>query len=148
MTENNHLKSGVDSWNIALWISQSILALIYGYAGWMKLTLPVEGLLNLDWNWATDMSLGFIKMIGITELLGAFGVILPALLRILPRLIPLAALGMTIIQGAAISLHGFRGEFEVLPFNLFLLALSIFVIYGRIYKRNILPKNIRASDEN
>lgn len=141
MNENGQTKLSINSWNIVFWVAQSLLALIYGYAAWMKLTLPVEGLLDLGWNWASDIPLNYIHAIGTIEMLGAVGIILPALLRILPRLTPLAALGMTFVQFAAISLHGFRGEFEVLPFNLFLLVLSVFVIYGRTYKRVILSKN-------
>lgn len=141
MTSTTNGSRRFDAWNIGLWIAQALLAFIFCYAGWMKLTLPVEGLLELGWGWATDMPLLFIRFIGIAEILGAIGIILPALLRILPWLTPLAAFGMVIVQVAAIALHMSRGETEVLPFNFALLLLAVTVIYGRTRKRVILPRN-------
>ena len=72
--------------------------------------------------------------------MAAIGLILPALTRILPRLTPLAALGVSIIQVLAMLFHVSRGEFMVLPLNVVLLALSLFVLWGRERKAPIGPR--------
>ena len=72
--------------------------------------------------------------------MAAIGLILPALTRILPRLTPLAALGVSIIQVLAMLFHVSRGEFMVLPLNVVLLALSLFVLWGRERKAPISPR--------
>lgn len=81
--------------NIALWIVQSLLALLFLFAGGMKLVLPVEEMIQ-------QMPLAlpgwFVRFIGIVEVLGGIGIILPWLLRIRPTLTPLAAAGLVIIM--------------------------------------------------
>lgn len=145
MTQDNDSKPDTkprfDGLNIGLWVAQGVLAFMYIFAGWTKLTQPLEALLEMGWGWAANMPLSFIRFIGIAEIAGAIGLILPALLRIQPKLTPLAAMGLTLVQIAAIVLHASRGEFAVLPLNVVLLALSVFVVYGRTKKRVILPKN-------
>ena len=75
------------------------------------------------------------------ELAGALGMILPAATRILPWLTPLAALGFAVIQVLAIGTHALLGETaQTLPINLVLLALSLFVAWGRMRKAPILPR--------
>jgi hypothetical protein len=81
--------------------------------------------------WVTEYSPGMVKLIGITEILGAIGLILPIWTSILPWLTPLAAIGLSIIQALAIVTHLRAGEARVLPVNVILLALSLFVVWGR-----------------
>src|SRR3989339_1309178 len=83
----------------ALWIVQGLLALIFLFAGGMKLVLPLEELTG-------PMPLPglFMRFIGVAEVLGAIGLILPGLLRIRPGLAPLAAAGLVIIMiGATVT---------------------------------------------
>jgi 4-hydroxybenzoate polyprenyltransferase len=82
--------------------------------------------------WAKDRSDGFIRFVGTSELLGALGVVLPLATGILPWLTPLAAIGLALIQVLAIGTeHLPKKEFKVLPVNLVLLALSLFIVIGR-----------------
>ena len=116
--------------NIALWIVQILLAGMYGMSGIMKTlqTAKAKG----QFPWAKNRSDGFVRFVGISELLGALGLILPLVTGILPWLTVLAAIGLTLIQLLAIfTEHLPKKEYNVIPVNLVLLALSAFVIIGR-----------------
>jgi putative oxidoreductase len=116
--------------NIALWIVQVLLAIMYGMAGSMKTFQAEKAKEQLPW--AKNRSDGFVRFVGISELLGALGLILPLVTGILPWLTPLAAVGLTIIQLLAIfTEHLPKKEYNVIPINMVLLALSIFVVAGR-----------------
>ena len=132
--------NGGRGWNIGLWVGQGALALFYGMAGFMKLTQPIEGLVASGMSYAGDYPELLTRFIGTMEVLGALGVILPAATRIAPRLTPLAALGFCVIQVLAMGLHTMRGEYFMLPFNLVLLALSLFVAWGRTSKAPITAR--------
>jgi uncharacterized membrane protein YphA (DoxX/SURF4 family) len=117
--------------NIALWIVQILLAAMYGMAGVMKTFQTAKAKEQLPW--AKNRSDGFVRFIGTSELLGALGLILPLVTGVLPWLTPLAAAGLTLIQLLAIfTEHLPKKEYNVVPINLLLLALSAFVIYGRL----------------
>lgn len=122
-------------WTIGLWVAQVLLAALFLYAGITKATQPPETLAAMGWDWALTLPAAFIVFLGIMEILGAIGIVLPAATRILPILTPMAALGMAIVQVSAMVLHGMRGESIVL--NLALLALALFVLWGRTRKAPI-----------
>lgn len=127
--------------NIALWVAQVLLALVFGAAGTAKAFMPLVDL-ALQMSFVADSPALLVRFIGIVEIAGAVGIILPALTRILPMLTPLAALGFAIIQILAIGVHASYGETaQTLPMNLVLLALSVFVIWGRWKKLPIAPRN-------
>lgn len=130
----------MNKWNIGLWIAQLVLAAVYVMAGFMKLTQPIDALVASGMSYAGDYPELLTRFIGTMEVLGALGIILPSATRIMPRLTPLAALGFSIIQILAISLHFSRSEFQVLPVNLVLLALSLFVLWGRLRKVPVAPR--------
>lgn len=116
--------------NIALWIMQGLLAVLYGIAGTMKTFQTAKAKEQMPW--AKNRSDGFVRFVGISELIGALGLVLPLVTGILPWLTPLAAVGLAVIQVLAIATeHLPKKEFNVLPVNLVLLALSIFVLIGR-----------------
>lgn len=110
----------------ALWIVQGLLAALFLFAGGMKLVLPLEAL-------AGPVSLPgpFLRFIGVAEVLGALGLILPGLLRIGPGLTPLAAAGLVVIMIGAtvVTLAGGDGAMALIPLAVGLLAA--FVAYGR-----------------
>ncbi len=92
-------------------------------------------------SWATAVPPWLVPLIGAVELLGAVGVILPAATRIAPFLTPLAAAGFAVIQVLAIGVHASLGETATtLPVNLVLLALSLFVAWGRFRKVPVAPR--------
>jgi hypothetical protein len=110
----------------ALWIVQGLLALLFLFAGGMKLVQPLEVLTE-------QMPLPglFVRFIGVAEVLGAIGLILPGLLRIRPGLTPLAAAGLVIIMIGATVLTLAGGEVALALIPLVVMLLSAFVAYGR-----------------
>lgn len=110
----------------ALWIVQGLLALLFLWAGGTKLVLPLDQL-------AGPMPLPglFMRFIGVAEVLGAIGLILPGLLRIRPGLTPLAAAGLVIIMIGATVLTLAGGEIGMALVPLVVGLLLAFVVYGR-----------------
>jgi uncharacterized membrane protein YphA (DoxX/SURF4 family) len=113
--------------NRALWIVQGLLALIFLFAGGAKL-LPIQGASS---QMPVPLPGLFMRLVGIAEVLGAIGLILPRLLRIRPRLTPLAATGLIIIMIGAtvVTLAGGSLAQALIPVIVGLLAA--FVAYGR-----------------
>ena len=141
MTVDTGAARRVNWWSIGLWVAQALLAAVYLMAGWMKLSQPMAGLAAMGMGYAVEMPELFVRFVGLMEVLGAIGLIAPAASRILPILTPLAALGLSVVQVAAIILHAVRGETAMtLPMNLVLLALSLFVLWGRIRKAPIAAR--------
>ena len=116
--------------NIALWMVQGLLAIAFLMAGVLKATQPKEKLAE-RMGWVHDFSPGTIKLIGVLEVLGAFGLILPMLTGILPWLTPLAAACLVLTMLGAIAVHLRHSEMASLPVNVVLLVLAAFVVYGR-----------------
>lgn len=116
--------------NIVLWIAQILLAAMYGMAGVMKTFQTAKA--REQFSWAKNRSDSFVRFVGTSELLGAFGVILPMVTGILPWLTPLAAIGLLAIQLLAIfTEHVPKKEFNVIPINVALTAISVFIMLGR-----------------
>lgn len=116
--------------NTALWAVQAILALVFTMVGMMKLSVPKKKLAP-QMGWVENVSPRAIKGIGLVEVLGAIGLILPMLLGILPWLTPLAALGLVLTMLVAMYIHLRRNERSALIVNVALLLLAAFVAYGR-----------------
>jgi len=116
--------------NIALWIVQILLALIFLMAGVMKLMRTREDLSD-KMAWVDDFGDSHIKLIGALEILGAIGLVLPAATGILPLLTPLAALGLALTMLGAAYTHIRRGEYPMTIMNVVLLLMALFVAYGR-----------------
>ena len=110
----------------ALWIVQGLLALIFLFAGGVKLVLPLEELTK-----QMPLPGPFLRFIAVAELLGAIGLILPGLLRIRPGLTPLAAAGLVIIMIGATVLTLATGAIAMALIPLVVGLLSAFVAYGR-----------------
>jgi putative oxidoreductase len=118
--------------NVALWIAQGLLAAMYLMVGSMKTFQPAKIRENPRMTWAHGQPDTYIRFVGTTEVLGGLGLILPLVTGILPWLTVLAAVGLTLIQLLAIFReHLPKKEYEVLPLNLVLLTLSMFVVLGR-----------------
>jgi uncharacterized membrane protein YphA (DoxX/SURF4 family) len=117
--------------NTALWIAQILLALAFIATGFLKLTQPKAVAYERGLKWVEDFSQGQINLIGVLEILGAIGLILPWALNILPVLTPVAAVALAIIMLGAAYTHLRRGENPMILVNLVLLALAVFVAWGR-----------------
>jgi uncharacterized membrane protein YphA (DoxX/SURF4 family) len=116
--------------NIALWIAQIVLALVFLAAGLEKLRQPRDELAP-KMGWVEDFSDGFVKLVGGLEVLGALGLILPAALGIVAILTPIAATGLALAQTAAVIVHLRRKEPQVILVNLVLIAVAVFIAWGR-----------------
>lgn len=118
--------------NTALWIIQGLLALAYLAAGGLKVVRPREQLVaSGDFEWMKDSSDAAVKAVGLVEILGALGVILPRVTGIAPVLTPIAAIGLAVVQIGALRVHLVRDERRPLPANVLLLLLAVFVAVGR-----------------
>ncbi|MEV4576284.1 DoxX family protein [Nonomuraea jabiensis] len=116
--------------NIVLWIVQALLAVMFGMAGVMKSTQPKEKL-HPRLPWVEDFSAGTVRLIGVAELAGALGLILPAATGIAPVLTPLAATGLAVVMVLAALTHARRKEPAAIAFNAVLLVLAALVAWGR-----------------
>jgi len=114
--------------NVALWIVQALLALLFLFAGGMKLVLPIE---ELTKQMPLTLPGWFIRFIGVVEVLGAVGVILPWLTGIQPRLTPLAAAGLVILMIGAVVYGLLAGDPVSALLPLVVGILAAFVAYGR-----------------
>jgi hypothetical protein len=110
----------------ALWIVQGLLAALFLFAGGVKLVLPLDKLTG-------PMPLPglFIRFIGVVEVLGAIGLILPGLLRIRPSLTSLAALGLVIVMIGATAYNVAAGDVASSLITVVVGLLAAFVAYGR-----------------
>ncbi len=116
--------------NVALWIVAGLLAALFLFAGLAKATHPKDEL-QARMPWVEDFSPGAIRLIGVLEVLGALGLIVPAFIDAIDFLVPMAATGLGITMALAIVTHIRRAELPVVPGNLVLLALCAFVAWGR-----------------
>jgi uncharacterized membrane protein YphA (DoxX/SURF4 family) len=114
--------------NIALWIIQALLALLFLFAGGMKLVMPIEEMMK---QMPLPLPGWFLRFIGVVELLGAIGVILPWLMGSRPGLTPLAAAGLVIVMIGATVYGLAAGEIASSLMPLAVGILAAFVAYGR-----------------
>ena len=125
--------------NIVLWVAQVALAGMFAMAGFTKVSMSIpeviEAVPALE-----GMAGGLIRFIGTAELLGAIGLIVPALTRIQPKLTAYAGIGLAIIMVLAAIVHGTRGEFPMIGMNVVLGAVALFIAWGRMKKAPIEGK--------
>ncbi len=116
--------------NIALWIIQGILAAMFGMAGVMKSIQPIEKLAP-KLPWVNDFSPAVVRLVGISELLGAIGLIVPWATGIQPILTPVSAAALALVMVLAAIYHLRKGEYPGIGFNFVLGVLCIVVAYFR-----------------
>lgn len=124
---------------VALWVAQGLIAVLFCMSAAMKLLTPIPEL-SAMMPWTGQFPVGIVRAIGMIDLAGGIGILLPALTRIRPRLTVLAAVGCVVLQVFAMSFHAYRGEFSVMPLNVVLFTLSVFVLWGRAKKAPIAPR--------
>jgi uncharacterized membrane protein YphA (DoxX/SURF4 family) len=134
--EAPHARKNAKAVNITLWVVQILLAGMFLLTGVLKLTLSSEKLPSMM-PWTADAPLGFVRFVGIAEISGGIGVVLPALLRIKPILTAWAATGIATIMVLSIPVHIMRGEFSSLGLSVMLLLMAAFVAWGRFKKASI-----------
>jgi putative oxidoreductase len=121
--------------NVALWIAQILLALVFGMSGSMKLLVPIADLAkNGAWVLAHP---DLVHFIGVAEVAGCLGMLLPALTRIKPGLTAWAGMGLLVVMVLASAFHISRGELNHLALTVILGGLAAFVAWGRFRKAPI-----------
>lgn len=111
---------------LVLWILQVLLALAFVGAGFTKLTQSKSQLVTMPpMAWANDFSPSAIRLIGLAEVVGALGLVLPAALGVLPWLTPLAAFALALLMGGAVVTHVQRSEAAVPSLVLGFLSLAL-----------------------
>jgi putative oxidoreductase len=125
--------------NITLWIVQGLTAALMLMSAFMKIATPIPEL-SAKWKWTGELPQQVVRMLGIVDLLGGIGIILPAILKIKPGLTPLAAVGVVLLMISATVFHISRGESSVIAFNIILMLFASFIAWGRYKKLPILPR--------
>jgi uncharacterized membrane protein YphA (DoxX/SURF4 family) len=115
----------------ALWTAQVLLAAIFLATGLTKLTQPRAQLAAGPMSWAADVTDAEFRGVGLLEVLGALGLVLPGALGIAPVLTPVAAVGLALTMVGAIATHVRMGETDRLAVPIVLLALTLFVAVER-----------------
>jgi uncharacterized membrane protein YphA (DoxX/SURF4 family) len=117
--------------NTVLWVVQIVVGLAFIMAGTIKAFRAEQAAVQGRMKWVGELPRGLVAFIGISELLGGLGLILPAATGVLAWLTPLAGACLAIVMLLAAAFHASRKEYNGIPLNLVLLVLAAFVAYGR-----------------
>lgn len=120
--------------NIALWIVAGLLAVVYVGSGGLKVIATKERIAATGpaAGWVENFKPRTIKAVGVFEVLGGLGLVLPAALGIAPDLVPLAALGLAMIMVGAVVTRISRQEYKLMLVDLTYLILLGFMVWGRL----------------
>jgi hypothetical protein len=118
--------------NLTLWIATGLLAVVALVGGISKAFVPKEKLAEHNGGeWTQHASVGFVKTLGVLELLAAVGLILPAVLDIAPVMVPVTAVCWGLLMVGAMITHSRLGQFKFAMLNLVYFALAVFIAWGR-----------------
>jgi uncharacterized membrane protein YphA (DoxX/SURF4 family) len=118
--------------NGTLWAFQGLLALVFLVTGALKIVLQKERLVA-QMGWVENVSQPVVRLIGVVEILGSMGLILPSLTGIMPWLTPLAAAGLALTMVGASLTHYRRNELSRINLTAVLLVMALFVAVGRTW---------------
>lgn len=113
---------------VAYWIIAGLLALLYLFSGGSKVARS-RAQLQPMMNWVDDMPMAAVRAIGVAEILGALGLILPPLTGMAPALALAAAIGLLVLQIAATLFHLSRGEKENIGLNVGLVVVTAVLVW-------------------
>lgn len=116
--------------DIALWGAQVVLAIVFFLAGVFKASQPIDEIAH-DVPWVIIVPVWLVRMIGVAEIAGSIGLLLPAALRVVPALTPLAGVGLTTVMVFATGFHLWRAEWRSIVVTLVLGGMAAFVAWGR-----------------
>ncbi|GAB1513613.1 DoxX family protein [Actinophytocola sp. KF-1] len=118
--------------NLALWITTGLLAAVALLGGTTKSFLPKEKLAAAHGGeWTATASTGFVRTLGVLELLAAVGLILPAVVGVAPVMVPVTAVCWILLMIGAMITHGRLGQYKLVLLNVAYLALAAFIAWGR-----------------
>jgi len=121
------------AFHVALWLVQAGLAVMFVGMGVSKSTIPIAELAQ-KFVWPGEVPAALVRFIGVSEILGGLGLVLPGLTKRKPGLTPWAALGLVTVMLLAGIFHATRGELRALPVNAAFGALAALVWWGRTRK--------------
>jgi uncharacterized membrane protein len=116
--------------NIILWIEQVFVAFSFIWVAAIKLFQPIEKIAAM-WPWTGEVPSMMVRLLGVIDLLGGLGLILPSLLRIQPRLTAVTAIAIIALMVCAGIFHIARGEAAVIGVNIFFAVIAAFIAWGR-----------------
>jgi uncharacterized membrane protein YphA (DoxX/SURF4 family) len=122
---------------IVLWVVSALAAILFLLVGGFKLALPAEDLAAS----ARGVPVALLRVAGATEVLGAFGLILPAATRILPILTPVAATGLALQMVGAIITNIAVGAYSAIPMAAVLMAVSAWIAWLRFGRYAVEPRS-------
>lgn len=122
--------------HLALWVAQVVLALVFAMSGFPKVAKSLADI-SRDLPFMATMPGALVRFIGVSELAGAVGLILPALTRFKPLLTAWAGVGLATVMVLASVFHLSRGEVDKLPVNVVLGGIAAFIAWGRFRKARI-----------
>ncbi|WP_433654161.1 DoxX family protein [Nocardia sp. CA-128927] len=118
--------------NLTLWIATGLLAAVALGGGISKTFVPMDKLAAAPGGkWTEIGGVGFVRTLGVLELLAAVGLTLPAVLDIAPVLVPVTAVCWVVLMVGAMITHYRQGEIKFVAVNLVYLALAVFIAWGR-----------------
>jgi hypothetical protein len=118
--------------HVALWVAAGLLAAVALVGGISKSFVPKEKLAATPGGeWTEDASVGFVKTLGVLELLAAVGLILPALVDIAPVMVPVTAVCWVLLMIGAMITHIRQGGYRFVALNVIYLAVAVFIVWGR-----------------
>jgi uncharacterized membrane protein len=124
--------------HVTLWVAQILVALFLITGAVLKFQ-PIEKIAAMM-PWAGQVPAVVVRLLGVIDLLGALGLILPSLLRIKPLLAVWAAIGVIALMACATIFHVYRGEASVVGVNIFCAFIATFIAWGRLKKAPITAK--------
>ncbi|MDH3307977.1 MAG: DoxX family protein [Acidimicrobiia bacterium] len=128
--------------NKALWVAQILAGIFFLYVGVLHFIVP-EGLPS-TFSWMYDLSDVMHYISGTLEILGGLGLILPAVTRIQPQLVPVAAGGLALLMLSAVIFHIGRGEYGNVGSNVLWIIVTAFIAYGRTKVAPLQPRTASA----
>lgn len=115
---------------VFLWVAEIVMALLYFGLGVMRLVQPYQKLVRVL-RWPADFPAWGVKLIGLAEILGALGLLLPAATDYFPVLTPVAACALAAMMAGAVVVHLRRGEHQRVALPAILAVVNVFVAVGR-----------------
>lgn len=131
--------------NAVLWTLQALSGVFWSITGFGKMLCYNSSVWNQtrhDVSWFSAIPQGLFVFIGVCEFLGGVGLVLPAMTRVKPKLTAFAALGLALVMILAMGFHIARGEYNFLPTNLVLGGIAVFIAYGRLLMRPVMPASM------
>ena len=124
--------------HVTLWVVQLLLAAVFLLVGYTHAAAPIAVAIQRA-PWVASLPVALVRFIGVAEIAGALGLLLPAATRIRPMLTPIAAVGLATMMALAIPFHLMRGEASAVALNLALGSLAVLVALGRARWAPIRP---------